>query len=74
MPPPSLKSSQSTSSSHKPSMTHEEFLKTLNKIMKDYLKNPIAEVSFLLYLYYNEFYYYIYIIMNYYVTIIIISC
>ncbi|XP_016915134.2 eukaryotic translation initiation factor 4 gamma 3 isoform X4 [Apis cerana] len=43
MPPPSLKSSQSTSSSHKPSMTHEEFLKTLNKIMKDYLKNPILE-------------------------------
>lgn len=47
MPPPSLKSStQSTSSSHKPQMSEEEFMKTLNKIMKDYLKNPIIEVSF----------------------------
>ncbi|XP_024228238.1 eukaryotic translation initiation factor 4 gamma 3 isoform X2 [Bombus impatiens] len=44
MPPPSLKSStQSTSSSHKPQMSEEEFMKTLNKIMKDYLKNPIIE-------------------------------
>lgn len=44
MPP--LKSSQSTSSNHKPQMSEEEFMKTLNKIMKDYLKNPILEVSF----------------------------
>ncbi|CAK9810287.1 Eukaryotic translation initiation factor 4 gamma 3 [Anthophora quadrimaculata] len=41
--PPSLKSSQSTSSSRKPPMTEEEFIKTLNKIMKDYLKNPVLE-------------------------------
>ena len=44
--PQSLKSSQSTSSSHKPQLSEEEFMKTLNKIMKDYLKNPILEVSF----------------------------
>ncbi|CAL7944670.1 unnamed protein product [Xylocopa violacea] len=43
MPPPSLKSSQSTSSSHKPPMSEEEFMKTLNKIMKDYLKNPFLD-------------------------------
>ena len=44
MPPPSLKSSsQSTSITHKPQMSEEEFMKTLNKIMKDYLKNPILE-------------------------------
>ncbi|KAK9303150.1 hypothetical protein QLX08_005097 [Tetragonisca angustula] len=41
--PQSLKSSQSTSSSHKPQLSEEEFMKTLNKIMKDYLKNPILE-------------------------------
>lgn len=50
MPPPSLKTSQSTSSSYKPPMTEEEFMKTLNKIMKDYLKNPIIEVSFYQYI------------------------
>ncbi|XP_076664476.1 eukaryotic translation initiation factor 4 gamma isoform X6 [Andrena cerasifolii] len=37
--PPSLKSSQSISSSHKPQMTEEEFMKALNKIVKDYLEN-----------------------------------
>lgn len=45
MPPP-LKSSQSVPISHKPPMSEEEFMKTLNKILKEYLKNPILEVSF----------------------------
>lgn len=44
--PPSLKSSQSISSSHKPEMTEEEFTKALNKIVKDYLENLELEVSF----------------------------
>ncbi|XP_015438876.1 PREDICTED: eukaryotic translation initiation factor 4 gamma 3-like isoform X3 [Dufourea novaeangliae] len=41
--PSSLKSSQSTSSSRKPPMSEEEFMKTLNKILTEYLKNPITE-------------------------------
>nr|XP_031840128.1 eukaryotic translation initiation factor 4 gamma 3-like [Nomia melanderi] len=41
--PPSVKSSQYTSSSHKPPLSDEEFMKALNTIMTDYLKNPMVE-------------------------------
>nr|XP_012148386.1 PREDICTED: eukaryotic translation initiation factor 4 gamma 3-like isoform X3 [Megachile rotundata] len=41
--PPPLKSSQSTSKSNKPPMNDEEFMKTLNKILKDYLKGGNIE-------------------------------
>ncbi|XP_076621218.1 eukaryotic translation initiation factor 4 gamma isoform X1 [Colletes latitarsis] len=42
MPPP-LKSLQSTSSSNKSITREEEFMKMLNKILKDYLKNTAVE-------------------------------
>ncbi|XP_076646708.1 eukaryotic translation initiation factor 4 gamma isoform X1 [Halictus rubicundus] len=41
--PPSVKSSQSTSSSHKPPLSEEEFMKAFNELMTAYLKNPVTE-------------------------------
>ncbi|XP_078052636.1 eukaryotic translation initiation factor 4 gamma isoform X2 [Augochlora pura] len=42
MPPP-VKSSQSTSSAHKPPLSEEEFMKAFDEMMTNYLKNPDTE-------------------------------